>query len=103
MKRFSPSLFAVAFCCAYACAFAFDAPLFVYYPLHGEVSMGHPLLQGIGPAMAWYGLLASAGIAATVLAFVIPERASAPLRGYLWLFPCAAMLVSAFLLRTLFL
>lgn len=101
--RFSPSVFAGAFCCAYACAFALNAPLFMYYPLHAQVSMGNRLLQGVGPAMAWYGLMASAGIVSTVLAVVVPERAATPLRGYLWLFPCGAMLVATFLLRKLFL
>jgi hypothetical protein len=101
--RFSPSVFAVAFCCAYIYVFAANEPLFLYYPLHGQFTWGHQLLKGSGPAMAWYGLMASAGIVSTVLALVIPERAIGRLRGYLWLFPCAAMLASVFLLRKLFL
>jgi hypothetical protein len=80
-----------------------DRPLFRYYPLHGDFSWGQQALRGVGPAMAWYGLMANAGIAATVLAICIPDRATDRLlRNYLWLFPCAAMLVCVFLLRKLF-
>ena len=93
----------VAFCCTYICVFALDRPLFRYYPLHGNFSWGKQSLQGIGPAMAWYGLMANASIAATLLAVCVPDRATDRLfRNYLWLFPCGAMLACVFLLRKLF-
>jgi hypothetical protein len=80
-----------------------DWPLFRYYPLHGDISWGRQALQGIGPAMAWYGLMANAGIVATLLAICIPDRAvDKLLRNYLWLFPVGAMLACIFLLRRFF-
>jgi hypothetical protein len=101
--RFAPSTFLVAFCCTYILVFALDWPLFRYYPLHGNLSWGKQALKGIGPAMAWYGLLANAGIAATLLAICVPDRATDRLlRNYLWLFPCGAMLACLFLLRKFF-
>jgi hypothetical protein len=102
--RLSPSVFIVAFCCVYVCVFALDWPLFRYYPLHGDFGWGmYPPLQGVGPVMVWYGLIADAGIAATLLAFCVPDRAIDRLLGnYLWLFPCGAMLACVFLLRKLF-
>jgi hypothetical protein len=102
--RFSPVTFAVAFCCAYAIAFWDNVPLFLYYPLHGDFQWGHTAVKGsIGPAMAWYGLMADAGIAATFLAFCVPNRlADRALRGYFWVFPCGAMLVCVYLLRVFF-
>jgi hypothetical protein len=51
----------------FAAHIALNRPLFLYYPLHGDLIWGQPL-TGIGPAMAWYGLMADAIIIATVLA-----------------------------------
>ncbi len=57
----------------------------------------------VGPAMAWYGLMADAGIAALILALAIPDRLlDRALRNYLWLFPGGAMLVCVYLLRVFF-
>lgn len=101
--RFSPGVFLAAFCCAYAVVFALDLPLFRYYPLPGELTWGLVALQDAGPAMAWYGLVASAAIVAAPIAVLVPDRiADRLLRGYLWLFPVALMLVCVFLLRKLF-
>lgn len=99
----SPAAFLVVFCCTYACVFAANWPLFLYYPLHGEFFWGHQVRPGIGPAMAWYGLMANAAIAALVLSICVPARLSvALLRNYLWTFPIATMLVAVFLLRRFF-
>jgi hypothetical protein len=108
--RFAPAVFMVAFCFAYAGVFAMNWPLFSYYPLHDQYTWGHHALQGVpaaaapvGPAMAWYGLMTSAGIMASVAAVIVPDRAiDKVLRNYLWLFPCAAMLTCVFLLRHFF-
>jgi hypothetical protein len=100
--RFSPVIFIVAFSCAYGAVFALNKPLFFYYPLHGDFSWGSKVTTGIGPAMAWYGLMASAGIIALLVSICIPDRAAERVvRGYLWVFPCAAMLTCVFLLRHL--
>ena len=99
---FNPAVFAIVFSLAYAAAFWFNAPLFMVYPLNGDFVWGSKLLADAGPAMAWYGLMADAAIAAVILAFVIPSRATSGLRNYIWLFPLAAMLASLYLLRIFF-
>jgi len=102
--RFSPPAFTIAFCCTYAIVFAKNWPLFLYYPLHGNfVVWGQPTLKNDGPAMAWYGLMANAGIVALLAAIFVPARlVDLPLRRYAWLFPVGAMVVCVFLLRHLF-
>jgi hypothetical protein len=99
----SPAAFLAVFCCTYAFVFAENWPLFLYYPLHGDFFWGHQIRKGIGPAMAWYGLMADAGIVALLVSICVPARFSVSLfRNYLAIFPIAAMLVAAFLLRRLF-
>jgi hypothetical protein len=101
---FDPTAFAAAFCCAYVTLFAMNRPLFLYYPLHGDFRWGSEMVQGAGPAMAWYGLMMGAGIIATVVAVALPGRITdRVLRNHLWLFPCAALLACIFLLRRFFL
>ena len=101
--RFGPIGFMIGFCATYALAYWFNLPLFFYYPLHGDFSSGLNLLKGIGPGMAWYGFMADSFLVATILAFAIPDRIfDKILRNYLWLFPCAAMLVCVYLLRQFF-
>jgi hypothetical protein len=97
--------FSAAFCCAYVWALTTNHPLFLYYPLHGAFRWGtQPLLipQANGPAMAWYGLVATAGLIAAVAAVFFPRRLSGTLAPYIWLFPLGAMLACAFLLRRFF-
>lgn len=99
----SPAAFLVAFCCTYAFVFAENWPLFLYYPLHGDFFWGHQARSGMGPAMAWYGLMADAGIAALLVSICVPAALSVSLfRNYLWIFPIATMLVVGFLLRRFF-
>jgi len=101
--RLSPAVFLVAFCCAYVVVFSMNWPLFRYYPFHGEFAWGPGDLPGAGPVMSWYGLLCSAAAVAIVPALVVPDRAVPSIfRGYLWLFPLAAMGACGFLLRTFF-
>jgi hypothetical protein len=101
---FAPAAFAAAFCCAYILLFAMNWPLFLYYPLHGDFTWGPQALKGVGPAMAWYGLMAGAGIIAAFVAVIVPDRiADRALRNYVWLFPCVAMFACIFLLRRFFL
>jgi hypothetical protein len=100
---FSPATFLVAFCVLYALVFFLDFPMFRYYPLHGDFNWGKAVLKGVGPAMAWYGMMANATLGALLLAIVVPDRVLEPgLRNFLWLFPLATMLVCAFLLRHFF-
>jgi hypothetical protein len=100
---FAPATFMMVFCCAYAFVFAMDWPLFRYYPLHDDFNWGPRVQKGVGPAVAWYGLMCSAGIVAFFAAICVPDRAvDALFRNYLWAFPCAAMLICLFLLRHFF-
>jgi hypothetical protein len=94
-----------AYCCAYVWALTTNHPLFLYYPLHGDFRWGtQPLLtsQASGPAMAWYGLVATAGLIAAVATVCLPRRLSGALAAYIWLIPVGGMLVCAFLLRRSF-
>lgn len=101
---FGPATFSTVFCCAYAAVYWFDLPLFLYYPLNGEIHLGpYPVKSAEGPAMAWYGLMASAALVAAVTALAVPERwISNGLKNHLWLFPLGTMLVCVFLLRVFF-
>jgi hypothetical protein len=99
----SPAAFLAVFCCIYVFVFVENWPLFLYYPLHGDFYWGHQIRHGIGPAMAWYGLMADAGIAALVVSICVPARFFVSLfRNYMVICPIAAMVVVAFLLRHLF-
>lgn len=101
--RFSPAVFLIAYCAAYLAALAADLPAFRYYPLDGTFSWGTGPQDGHGPSMAWYGLMLNAGAAAAVLALVVPDPVVSRLRNRLWIFPVAALLGTAFLMRIFFL
>jgi hypothetical protein len=97
--------FSGAFCCAYIWALTTNHPLFLYYPLHGDLRWAtQPLLtsQASGPAMAWYGVVGTAGLIAAVATVCVPQRLSETLAPYIWLFPLGGMLGCAFLLRRFF-
>jgi len=101
--RFAPVTFSIIFCCAYVAAFARNLPLFLYYPVHGNVSFGPVLVKGLGPAMAWYGLMVDAAVVAAIAAFCVPDRLmKGILRNYLWTVPCVAIGACVFLLRQFF-
>jgi len=102
-SRFAPAVFTTTFCCAYLGAFAANKPLFLYYPLHGDLTWGSHAAAGIGPAMAWYGIMADAFIVAVLLAICLRDRyVAGALRGYLWVCPCVVMVSCVFLLRKFF-
>lgn len=100
--KFSLPWFTVAFSVAYIFVFAMDLALFLYYPLVGEFHLGEAR-GAVGPAMHWYGLVASAAIVggATGL-FARDHWIPSVLIPYLWLAPLATLMASAFLLRNFF-
>jgi len=102
--RISPVTFAILYCIAYVAVLAFDAPLFRYYPMESEFSWGaaHDAAKE-GPSMAWYGLMASAAVFASIGAAipVLGKRLLA-LHTVLWLVPLAATLGCIFLMRNFF-
>ena len=102
-SRFPAPAFTVAFCCTYVVVFVKNWPLFLYYPLHGDLTWGWQVMKGAGPALVWYGFMADAIIVGLAAALCLPRSAlDGRLRNYLWLFPCAAMLICVYLVRQLF-
>ena len=103
-RRFSTVAFSSVFALAYLVALAFDGALFRYYPLTGQFTWGHVSLPDAGPAMAWYGLLATAALVALPVALLLPQAPlAARLRNLLWVLPAVALLGSAWLMRVLLL
>jgi hypothetical protein len=102
--RISPVVFGIVYCIAYVIVLALDAALFKYYPQTGQFSWGWQRLEGVGPSMAWYGLMANAGIAALVLSLVVGnDKLAAAMRNMLWVVPFGAMLVCVYLMKHFFL
>ena len=104
MSRAFPIVFAVVYALAYALAVWKNYALFTYHPALNEFGIGVEKPKD-GPAMYWYGWMATAGIAALAAGFVaslIPaaRRLSWALA---WLVPLCAMLFFAWLLRGYFL
>jgi hypothetical protein len=101
--RFSPITFMLAYCLVYIAALLWDLPAFRYYPLNGQLSWGPAVVKGLGPAMAWYGIMAEAALIAAILAVIVPDHWFAkPLQNFLWSIPVATMVVCAFLMRSFF-
>lgn len=100
--RFSGPWFTLAFAVAYPVAFVLDLTLFLYYPLEREFRLAaDPAMAG--PAMHWYGLLATAALAALAAAWLLPGRWLSPrVLGFAWLAPVVCMAVIAWGLRPFF-
>jgi hypothetical protein len=93
--RFSPLIFMVMYCLIYSVSLVYDAPVFLYYPLHDLVTWGPVPVPGHGPAMAWYGILANSLLISAVASFVLPDRwVTGMFRNFAWAFPVAAMVLS---------
>lgn len=100
--NFSLPWFTVAFSVAYIFIFAMDLALFLYYPLVREFHLGE-VKGAVGPAMHWYGLVASAAIAGIATGLFARDRwIPSALIPYLWLAPVSTLVASAFLLRHFF-
>lgn len=101
--KFSPTVFMLAYCAVYIASLAADLPAFRYYPLEGHLNWGPGKVQDMGPAMAWYGIVANAAVAGGILAVILPDRwLSTPLRRFLWVAPVVALLACAYLMRKFF-
>ena len=100
------TVFAAAYAVAYFAAVDNNYALFTYHPAVAAFGWGVQPPKD-GPAMYWYGWLATAAIAALVLATiasVIPRRAAERLApGLAWLIPLAVLVAFAWLLRGFFL
>lgn len=98
-------VFSVVFAVAYLAAVEFNWALFTFHPQTGAFGL---LVEPArtGPAMYWYGWLATAtiaGVAGAALALVVPEDAAAKVPPRLtWAVPLLAMIAFAILLRGFF-
>jgi len=98
-------VFAVVYALVYALAVWKNYALFTYHPALNEFGFGVQKPKD-GPAMYWYGWMATAGIAGALGGFVaclMPDTAARRLwPGLAWLVPLCAMLFFAWLLRGYF-
>ena len=98
-------VFAVVYAVAYVIAVEQNCALFTYHPAIEEFGfLVEPPREG--PAMYWYGWIATAGIVALiagVIASFVPEQmAKRVWSGWSWAVPVAAMFAFGYLLRGFF-
>jgi hypothetical protein len=92
-KHVSYITFALVGAIGYVLAYAFNWPVFAYYPLIKEFHFAHTLPASAGPAMLYYGWITTAAIAALILALVVPRSIAAKLwPGLGWLVPLVLIL-----------
>jgi hypothetical protein len=98
-------VFAVVYALAYVIAVENNYALFTYHPALGEFGLWVEPPRD-GPAMYWYGWMATAGIIAFVSAAIgcfLPERLTGRLwSGLSWVVPIAVMVVFSYLLSGFF-
>jgi hypothetical protein len=99
-------VFAMVFAIVYVLAVEKNLALFTYHPATYDFGFGvQPPADG--PAMYWFGWLATSAIAATLagtLAALLPRALSSRLwPGLAWAVPCAALVAISVLLRDYFL
>lgn len=99
-------VFAVVFAVVYVVAVLNNYALFTYHPAIGEFGAGVQKGRD-GPAMYWFGWMATSGIVAGVagaIAAWLPESVTRRLwPGLIWLVALVAMAVFAYDLRQFFL
>jgi len=103
-SRFFP-VFSAAFAVLYVVTMEMNWPLFTYHPRLVQFGWGlEPSRQG--PAMFWYGWLASSAIGAAVLgalAHFVPDNIVQKIwPGWIWLIPLIALVLSAVLMWPFF-
>jgi hypothetical protein len=98
-------VFSAAFAVIYPVALYYNWAAVTYQPAMGEWDLG--AVTKSGPPMFWYGIVVTAFIGALVVAIVsafLPEAATRRVwRGFTWLFPVAAWIFIAYILRPYFL
>jgi hypothetical protein len=70
----SARVFTLMFGLGYAVAVYGNYPLFRYYPLVRRFSLHDIASRSLGPAITWYGWIATAAVVAVIVAAVIPKR-----------------------------
>jgi hypothetical protein len=100
------TVFAVVFAVIYVIAVEWNYALFTYHAAIGEFGPGVQKPKD-GPAMYWYGWLATSGLAALsagLLAYLLPEGAARRLwPGWTWVVPVCVLITFCYLLRNFFL
>lgn len=103
---FLATVFTVVYAVVYVIAVWKNYALFTYHPLAGSVALGVEKPQD-GPAMYWYGWMATAAIGAVIacaIASVVPERMAKRFSaGWSWAVPIGVLIFFAYLLRGYFL
>jgi hypothetical protein len=93
VRLFSARTFTLVAGVAYAGAVYLNCPLFRYYPLVNRLSLHDLADRNLGPAMNWYGWLASAAIPALFVAAVVPKRLGDRIpAAMLWIVPFIMLL-----------
>jgi len=99
-------VFAVVFALVYVVSVESNYALFTYHPAIGEWGAGVQKGRD-GPAMYWYGWLATSGIAAALAgaaAALLPESVARRLwSGWAWIVAVGVMAAFCYLLRNFFL
>jgi hypothetical protein len=99
-------VFAAAFAVAYLVCVERNYALFTYHPAIYEFGLGAQKPKD-GPAMYWFGWMATSGIVAGAIALAacrLPEGLTRRLwSGWSWAVPVAVMVVFCYLLRSYFL
>jgi hypothetical protein len=99
-------VFAVVYAIAYVICVESNYALFTYHPALGEFGFGVQKAKD-GPAMYWYGWLATSGIVASIsgaLAMLLPEAAARRLwPASTWIVALAAMAAFGWMLKGFFL
>jgi hypothetical protein len=99
-------VFAVVYAVVYVIAVANNYALFTYHPAIYEFGAGTQAPKD-GPAMYWYGWIATSGIAALVAGIIacwLPARLTKRLwSGWSWAIPLGVLVVFGYLLRNYFL
>jgi hypothetical protein len=99
-------VFAVVYAIAYLVAVENNYALFTYHPAIGEFAVGVQKAKD-GPAMYWYGWLASAGIVAAIaggIALLLPAALARRMwPAFTWSVALAVMVMFCWMLRGFFL
>lgn len=99
-------VFAVVFAVAYIFVVEANYALITYHPIPGEWGLGVEKAQE-GPAMYWFGWLATSGLIAAIaggVATLLPESVTSRLwPGWTWVAAIGVMIAFCYLLGELFL
>jgi hypothetical protein len=106
----SIALLSIVFTTVYALAYMVSVwknyALFTYHPVPGTLAFGVEKPQD-GPAMYWFGWMATAALAAgaaSLVAWLVPERLAARVASaWAWAIPLGVLIFFAYLLRGYFL